>query len=38
MKWNPKKSRGAVARTFRDAYPEAECAAVTTQDFPPFLL
>ena len=38
MKWSPKKRRETVAKTFRDAYPEADCAAVSPRDFLPFLL
>ena len=37
-KWNPKKARSSIPKTFRDAYPEAECAIVTTRDYPSFLL
>ena len=38
MKWSPKKTSAAIAKTFRNAYPEADCAAVSPEDFFPFLL
>ena len=38
LKWNPKKTGRLIAKTFRDAYPEAECSVVSSRDCPSFLL
>ena len=38
LKWNPRKERKAVAKTFRDAYPDAECTAISIRNYPPYLL
>ncbi|MBP5544617.1 MAG: ATP-binding protein [Kiritimatiellae bacterium] len=38
LKWNPKKAAGAISKTFREAYPHAECIGVSPQNFSEFLL
>ena len=37
FKWNPRKGKIAPPKTFRSAYPDADCRTITPQDFLEFL-
>ncbi len=38
LKWNEKKARGSICSTFRNAYPDADCAEVSPSNGIEFLL
>ena len=38
VKWSHGKTKGAISRTFKRGYPEAECFAVSSQNYAEFLL
>ena len=37
FKWSPRKGKTAPSKTFRSAYPDADCRTITPQDFLEFL-